>query len=530
MEYEIIKKITTRLECPEVYEKLQLRCSMLEGEQTRISITGGSNVGKTSLINAIADTQMEESFLATAKTVRVAIKGMGQADDVESESLWMKSENVEIWELTDQNLGAEPELIDYGLHFAHTDVCVMLLNAMAALSRSEMAQLNFLEQLGIPTLLVLAKADQLQLEDNVKVVKYVSDMVSKYSFVKLLETPEALPIKGMSNDVKANIHELLSEANPRISSRASLARLFETDAIVALFEICNLKIEAVNEKKDKVQQMTNAKKSKLSDATTIWQKLHNDLAKRKNETVDKTQKLFDQKKEEIVRHLQHSVDMTGDVKKFWEKEVNFRLEEVARSNAQAASQIINSDAVAAINWLNQEIKKSFGNSLNAIPPITYTIEPSTTVASGDVQIADTDRMRIVARVGTVATVIAAGALATTLSIAGITMAVAMLSGVSAEFFMKRKQEESREKVKSLIPVMVEKMNLQLNISVSEELDKSYANLISNLQKQQGNWLNDASAQIEKEHSIAIYNCQVEAEQLEDCMKDINKLSEEIQNA
>ena len=299
MENEIIKKLTTRLECPEVYEKLQLRCSMLEGEQTRISVTGGLNVGKTSLINAIADTQMEESFLANAKTVKVTIKGLGQADDVESESPWMKSENVEIWELTDQNLGPEPKLIDYGLHFAHTDVCVMLLNTTAALSRSEMAQLNFLEQLGIPTLLVLAKADQLRQEDYVKVVKYVSDMVSKYSFVKLLETPEALPVKGMSNDVKVAIHNLLSEVNPRINSRASLARLFETDATVALIEACCVKMNAINEKKEKTRELTNAKKLKLSDGTTIWLKLQNGLAKRKNETVDKTRKLFDQKKKTL---------------------------------------------------------------------------------------------------------------------------------------------------------------------------------------------------------------------------------------
>ena len=530
MENEIIKKLTTRLECPEVYEKLQLRCSMLEGEQTRISVTGGLNVGKTSLINSIADTQMEESLLANAKTVRVTIKGLGQADDVESESPWMKSENVEIWELTDQNLGPEPKLIDYGLHFAHTDVCVMLLNTAAALSRSEMAQLNFLEQLGIPTLLVLAKADQLQPDDYVKVVKYVSDMVSKYSFVKLIETHEALPIKGMSNDVKVAIHDLLSEANPGISSRASLARLFEIDATVALIEACSVKMNAINEKKEKIQELTNAKKLKLSDGTTIWLKLQNDLAKRKNETVNKTQKLFDQKKEDIVRRLQYDVDMCGDVKKFWEKKINFELEEVARSNAQAASQIINSDAVAVINWLNQEIKKSFGNSLNAISPITYTVEPITTATTDNVQIADTDRMRIVARVGTAVTVIAAGTLATTLGIAGITMAVVMLSGIGAEFFMKRKQEESREKVKSLIPEMVEQMHQKFVISISEELDKSYANLISNLQNQQGNWLKIASEQIEKEHSIAMYNCQQEAEQLEDCMKEINRLSEEIQNA
>ena len=96
--------------------------------------------------------------------------------------------------------------------------------------------------------------------------------------------------------------------------------------------------------------------------------------------------------------------------------------------------------------------------------------------------------------------------------------------------MKRKQEESREKVKSLIPEMVEQMHQKFVISISEELDKSYANLISNLQNQQSNWLKEANEQIEKEHSIAMYNCQQEAEQLEDCMKEINKLSEELQNA
>ena len=111
MELESIKKIATQLDSPNVPEVLESRLKQLSCEQTRITIAGGANVGKTTLINVLANTDLEVSSIPTSKTVRVTYKGKGNSESVDSNSEWLQDKNIEIWELSDAELGNEPTLI-----------------------------------------------------------------------------------------------------------------------------------------------------------------------------------------------------------------------------------------------------------------------------------------------------------------------------------------------------------------------------------------------------------------------------------
>ena len=105
----------------------------------------------------------------------------------------------------------------------------------------------------------------------------------------------------------------------------------------------------------------------------------------------------------------------------------------------------------------------------------------------------------------------------------------MVAGIGAEFFMNRKQSESKEKVQSLIPQMVEQAQQKLSINISDNLNKAYGELIKNLQSYQDLWLEEAEQNIEKERQIALYNCKTDADKWIQCMQEINALSEEINN-
>ena len=147
MELDSIKRIATQLDKPNVSEVLESRLKQLSCEQTRITIAGGANVGKTTLINALANTDLEVSSIPTSKTLRITFKGKGNSESIDSITEWLQEKNIELWELSDADLGNEPTLGEFGLHFIHSDVCIMLLNSMSALSRSEISQLEVLEQL-----------------------------------------------------------------------------------------------------------------------------------------------------------------------------------------------------------------------------------------------------------------------------------------------------------------------------------------------------------------------------------------------
>ncbi|MBQ3926651.1 MAG: 50S ribosome-binding GTPase, partial [Bacteroidaceae bacterium] len=207
MEIGTIKKLSAQLGCSNVYEKLNSRMKMLEGSSTRISITGGHSGGKSSLINALLGTHEEVSLLPTYKTTRFVRKGLSFTDDAgitnttgaihvtEVDSAWMQAQKLEVWELSDLDVEGEMTLIQLGEHSAHTDVCVMLLNAMMPLSRTEMTKIEALEKLSIPTLLVFSMADRMQEGDYQEVAKYVKQKTSSFHTVKVLAPEKPMPVE-----------------------------------------------------------------------------------------------------------------------------------------------------------------------------------------------------------------------------------------------------------------------------------------------------------------------------------------------
>ena len=95
MELESIKRIASQLDMPNVSEVLESRLAQLECEQTRIVIAGGANVGKTTLINALANTDLEVSSIPTSKTIRITYKGSGKTGCIDSDSEWLQEKGLE---------------------------------------------------------------------------------------------------------------------------------------------------------------------------------------------------------------------------------------------------------------------------------------------------------------------------------------------------------------------------------------------------------------------------------------------------
>ena len=136
-----IEKLCEQIDKPQVFETLKVRLAELESPKIRLSVIGGTNVGKSSLINKLAEVKLPVSTIPSNSThviVTEPLSDMQQDNVYETNSEWMKGHNLEIWEIAELNATDETPIIDLGLHFMHSDICIMIISAMSALNRSEM--------------------------------------------------------------------------------------------------------------------------------------------------------------------------------------------------------------------------------------------------------------------------------------------------------------------------------------------------------------------------------------------------------
>ncbi len=507
-----IKDIAGLIGLGNVAAKLDERVAIIDSPLTRISVTGGINVGKSSLINALTDSALEVSAVPTGKTARV-----------DSNSQWIKDKNLEIWELSDKGVNADSKLIEFADHFSQTDVCVYLLNAVSAFSRTDKAHLDALEKLSIPTLLVLSKADQILDEQIEDVVKYASEKLAHYSNVRFISDITHSAISQNSEIIRKELESILDNLDTMVS-RKSLKKLFVIDSLAVLTEECNKQEEIVKQKREKVSELTAAKIAQMSNASTEQLKLQTELSKLKEEFLTKAKDKLNEKKDSDIRQLCHMADMCNDPKLFWEKELPYRLEDITKANAQSVSQLMNAHVTSTVNWLNRELSKLASKSNNPLPTIGCNVESGTINITVNPDIADTKKMKVIARVSTAATVVAAGTLVATMGIPGIVMAVSMLAGIGAEFFMNRKQNEAKKILQTLIPKLVDNANQKLIVSASDDLDKAYNDIQTNLNSYQKQAQQATEQSIEKEQQIALYNIDVDFEKYQKCIQTINEIS------
>jgi len=91
--------------------------------------------------------------------------------------------------------------------------------------------------------------------------------------------------------------------------------------------------------------------------------------------------------------------------------------------------------------------------------------------------------------------------------------------------MGRKTDESREKVKSVLPSIIDQAILGYVDKVSTSLRDSYADIIANLRKSQEVWKIEMEKEIEEEDKIAHYNIGID--KYNKIVEKLNQLSDTL---
>ena len=519
-----IKKVCDTLECQPIYDSLVEKMQRIEHKSTVVGVLGTANSGKSSIINAIAGTSlptnpissMEEYFVGSVKSTESTIVSTNE---------WLKQNNISFVEKVERIFSNETEDIEYCTYFSDMDICLYIIDAQMAYTRNDALLIEHLCKLGIPTIICVSKYEKLTDDAKKEVISYLTDKLPKSDIVSVVENNNFTSLVDNAKEVTTKIEEC-NNAEYIKSVRNSFISFFIVDAVSRLYEDCKSKLDKCIEGEQRAETMTAEKMNKISALESEWMRIELALSTRRQNTEEKLRSRLSTRKADMLRRLSHEIEVCSDVKHYWDKELSYRIDDMMRAELQSYTQIMNTDIVNTLRWLQEEILKSFKKQSGFVPSITCTIDNKETTLD-TIEISDNKKLKIVTRVGTAATVIAAGTLLATSGVAGVVMAISMLSGIGAEWIMGRKTKESRAKVQEVLPSILDKCELVYINQISESIKASYDEILGNLKTSQADWKTKSIATVEEERLIAIHNCG--REKLNKCMDEINEISATLLN-
>ena len=537
---EIIKQLSEKLSTPEVYNKLVEQLERLNRSNTCIGILGQGNTGKTSMINILTGANIPVSLLPSQTNIKVdfgekafvpaSLKNIGDisiSNEIKEENVtvpceWLGFHNAIIYEKQIIQSPETASVNDIISFLADFDVCMYMLDAQAALTRTDAILLEHLSNAGIPVLVVIGKIELLTDADRADVDDFVRKNVGKLKNVTVFFNNTYKPLTECKKELLIALKDLIAKSDIK-EPRDIFANLYAANAVAQLYATCEAKIADCKKKQNEVEKLFAEKLQHLNDASLLWLEVETQLKERNSEINTKVRDCFLEKKDEIVRRLTHDAELAADVKTFWEKDVPFRLEEYMKNAVQSVNQVANKEVLTNINWLQSELLKRFHCRLSITSTLIREGGKTRFVSSSDdLVLSDTGKLRIITRIGAAATVVTAGVMLATSGIAGIVMATSMLAGVGSEIFIHKKTNQSREMVKQYLPTLVDKMQSKVLEDFGLRLTEAHSNIISQLNLLQAEWSNDERKRIEQEKSIASFNCS--PTKWVECLDSINQVA------
>ena len=525
---ELLKQISCDLEAQVIYDEFMQNVSMLSSPHKRICIMGHPNCGKTTFLNSLLEIELVTSSVSSNKEyvitydekehVEESSKG---ADRVYLNNRWLKDNDVQIIEVNNDIVHEELSQLEVCRLLSICDACIYIMNSQSAFNRTDKLLLQSLDELSLPTIVLLSRADILSDDDYIQVKTFVNDNLLHYKNVTFIDIAGVALNRIGAETLKSQIEVLLSKMDI-IKTRAGFENFYLGYALSRLFEQCQNNILACHEKQEGIRQLTSAKKSELNEKTAEWLKLETQFRQKMIDISGKLRIFLTGREEDMVRRLSHDVDVCGDIKLFWEKDFQFRLEEMMKAEVNSAMQMVNQELLKAVQWLQDSLIKRFRCKMSVASGITNDRNINVISSASDVEVTDTNKLKIFTRIGTAATIITAGALFATSGIGGIVMAVSMMSGVGAEFIMRKKSNDSKESIKKRLPEIISRTQLHIITDFDHKIGNMTSDIVSQIHSLKEDWIESSFKGIEQDESIALFN--FSPAKWENIMDRINNLS------
>lgn len=198
------------------------------------------------------------------------------------------------------------------------------------------------------------------------------------------------------------------------------------------------------------------------------------LVKKSRELSNSIATRIESKGNDMLWQMMHDIEWCSDPKVFYEKEIPFRIENQLRIDMQQIPEAIAQQYAINLNWLQGSLKQ-LGCQEFRVPLSDYNVSTSDYYQE-KLNLIDIHKTRLYSRLGT---------LFVALCLSGFGLGAfvgSMLCGTGAEELLLSRSHTSKEKIKQIIPTIVENYKLQMKAHILGVLAEVDSNIMNELKK------------------------------------------------
>jgi hypothetical protein len=203
-----------------------------------------------------------------------------------------------------------------------------------------------------------------------------------------------------------------------------------------------------------------------------WMLLRLAMAKKNREMEMSIDNYLDERCSDFLRQLKHDVECCSDPKSFYEKEIPYRMENLASSDLRHITTLMSQGFANNLVWLQTNLRR-FGISKFEIPFSEYSL------VSGDynqnkLDLLDTHKARLYTRAGTLITVLCLSGYGSAVLIGSI------LFGAGADELLSSSNKKSKERIIAVLPRIVQAYKSHMRLRIVEAINKPCMTIINTL--------------------------------------------------
>ena len=185
---------------------------------------------------------------------------------------------------------------------------------------------------------------------------------------------------------------------------------------------------------------------------------------------------IDSRAKDVQWQICHDLEWCSDPKAFYEKEIPFRIETQVRKDLEQITNVITQQYAANLDWLQKQLK-SMGYQTFYVPFTGYNVTGPNYLQE-KLNLIDIHKTRLYSRLGT---------LFVALCLSGFGLGAfvgSMLCGTGAEEILLSRSKTSRERIKKVVPSIIDNYRLQMKarlLGIVAEVDTNIMNELNNIQ-------------------------------------------------